>query len=90
MTGYRSFYVAGFRSQGMNLNQWINHKIAVRQRSKSINIRIDNLQISGDNNQSTATFTQHYSSNLLKRKGNKKLVLRKINGEWKIYQELMQ
>jgi len=90
MTDYRSFYVGGFRSQGMNLNQWINHKIAIRQRSKNINIRVDNLQITGDNNQSTATFTQHYSSNLLKRRGNKKLMLRNMNGEWKIYQETMQ
>jgi murein L,D-transpeptidase YafK len=90
MATYRSCYTAGFRSQGMNLNEWINHKIAVHERSKNIHIRIDNLQISGDNNQLTATFRQHYSSNLLKSKGNKKLDFRKINGEWKIYKETMQ
>jgi murein L,D-transpeptidase YafK len=90
MDVYRTFYASGFRSQGMNLNGWINHKIEVSKRSKNIDIRIDNLQISGDNNQSTATFTQYYSSNLLKSQGNKKLELRKINGEWKIYREIMQ
>jgi murein L,D-transpeptidase YafK len=90
MAVYRSCYTSGFRSQGMTLNEWVNHKIAVRERSKNIIIRIDNLRISGDNNQSTATLTQHYSSNLLKNKGTKKLELRKINGEWKIYRETMQ
>ena len=89
MAVYRTFYASGFRSQGMNLNEWINHKTGVSKRSKNIDIRIDNLQISGDSNQSTATFTQYYSSNLLKSQGNKKLELRKINGEWKIYRELM-
>lgn len=90
MSSYRACYASGFRSQGMNLNEWVNHKIALRERSKNINVRIDNLRISGDTHQSIATFTQYYSSNLLKSNGNKKLELRKINGVWKIYRETMQ
>lgn len=89
MSGFRACYASNFRAQGMNLNQWINHKIVVRERSKRINIRIDNLILSGGNNEATATFTQHYSSNLLKSKGNKRMELRKINGGWKIYKETM-
>jgi len=72
------------------LNEWINHKIAVREHSQNINVRIDNLRIFGSNDQATALFTQHYSSNLLKNKGNKKLDLRKTNGRWEIYKESMQ
>ena len=90
MVAYRSCYASDFHSQGMNLKKWVDHKIEVRNRSKNINIRIDNLEIAGGNNRSTATFTQYYSSNLLKSKGHKKLELRKINGKWKIYQEMMQ
>jgi len=90
MSTFRACYTSNFRAQGMNLNEWINHKVSVRERSKSIKIRIDNLQISDGNNQVNATFTQHYSSNLLKSKGKKKLELRKINGAWKIYRETMQ
>ncbi len=90
MSVYRSCYASGFRSQGKSLNEWINHKIAVREHSKNINVRIDNLRISGSNDQATALFTQHYSSNLLKNKGNKTLALRKTNGRWEIYKELMQ
>lgn len=90
MTVYRSCYASDFRSQGMNLKEWVNHKIEVRNHSKNINVRIDNLKITENNNRSTATFTQYYSSNLLKSKGRKKLDLKKINGKWKIYQETMQ
>jgi len=90
MSAFRACYASNFRAQGMNLNQWVNHKIAVRAHSKNIKIRIDNLLISGSSNQATATFTQHYSSNLLKSKGNKKMELKKINGVWKIYKETMK
>jgi lipoprotein-anchoring transpeptidase ErfK/SrfK len=90
MNLYRACYASNFSSQGMSLNEWINHKNAIRERSGKISIRLGNLKISGDGSQSIATFTQHYSSNLLKRKGNKRLDLRKINGEWKIYRETMQ
>jgi murein L,D-transpeptidase YafK len=89
MTTYRACYATNFRSQGMNLKDWVNHKNNIRERSGNISIRVSNLKISGDNHQAAATFTQHYSSNLLKRKGNKKLEFRKINGEWKIYRETM-
>lgn len=90
MTVYRSCYAPDFRSQGMNLKEWVNHKIEVRNHSKNINIRIDNLKITESSNRLTATFTQYYNSNLLKSKGRKKLDLKKINGKWKIYQETMQ
>ena len=90
MAIFRSCYASNFRAQRMNLNAWVNHKVSVRERSKNIDIRIDNLRVSGSNQIATAAFTQHYSSSLLKSKGNKKLELRKINGEWKIYRELIQ
>jgi hypothetical protein len=61
----------------------------VHQKSKKINISIDKLQISADANIATALFTQHYSSAILKYSGKKKLELRKINDEWKIYREIM-
>lgn len=90
MSAYRSCYMPDFRAQGKSLNAWVNHKINVRENSKNINIRVANLRISGNDNQATAIFTQHYSSNLLKSQGVKKLVLRKTNGKWKIYQETIQ
>jgi hypothetical protein len=42
-----------------------------------------------DENIAMAVFTQYYSSSILKHSGKKKLELRKINDEWKIYREIM-
>jgi ketosteroid isomerase-like protein/opacity protein-like surface antigen len=89
MQTYRSCYMPDFQSKGMDLNAWINYKTNVRQRSKDINIRIDNLKISADEKTSLATaiFTQYYSSSILKDTVKKALSLRKINEGWKIYRE---
>ncbi|MGA2781704.1 MAG: surface-adhesin E family protein [Smithella sp.] len=87
---YRSCYASDFQSEGMNLNAWIAYKTNVRQISKKISIRIEDLKISAVANIATAVFTQHYRSALLKHSGKKKLELRKINDEWKIYREFMQ
>jgi murein L,D-transpeptidase YafK len=89
MKTYRSCYASNFQSKGMNLNAWISHKATVRLSSKNINIHIDNLQISADANIATAVFTQYYNSSILNSKSKKKLELRKINDEWKIYREII-
>jgi hypothetical protein len=62
----------------------------VRQKSKNINISIDDLQISANENFATAVFTQYYSSSIFKDSGKKKMDLRKINSEWKIYREVIK
>jgi ketosteroid isomerase-like protein len=89
MKTYRSCYASDFQSKGMNLDAWVSHKINVHQKSKKINISIDKLQISADENIAMAVFTQDYSSAILRHSGKKKLEFRKINDEWKIYREIM-
>jgi hypothetical protein len=89
MESYRSCYASDFKSKGMNLNAWVSHKINVYRKSKKIDIRIDQLQISAEAHHATAIFTQHYRSSLLKESRKKKLELRKINEDWKIYREMM-
>ena len=73
----------------MDLDAWVSHKADVRQKSKNINIHIDSLQISAGANIATAVFTQYYSSSIINSKNKKKLELRKINNEWKIYREII-
>jgi len=90
MSAYRSCYASDFRAQGMSLDAWVNHKINVRKNSKNIQVRVENLRISANAHQATASFTQHYSSNILKSKGNKKLELKKTSGGWKIHREVIQ
>jgi ketosteroid isomerase-like protein len=89
METYRDCYASNFQSKGMNINEWISYKTNVRQKSKNINIRIDDLQISANENKATAVFTQFYSSSILKDKGKKTLEMRKTGNQWKIYKEIM-
>jgi len=89
MKTFRDCYTADFKSKDMDLDAWVSHKIAVRQNSDNINIRIDNLKISADENTATAFFIQHYSSSILRSKGKKTLELKKIDGEWKIFREII-
>ena len=77
MKTYRSCYTSDFQSKGMNLNAWISYKTNVHQKSKNINISIDNLQISVDANTAMAVFTQYYSSSILKYKGKKNIGVKK-------------
>jgi hypothetical protein len=89
METYRSCYASDFQSRGMNLNEWVSFKADVYQKSKNINISIDELQIIAEENNATAVFAQSYSSSIFKSSGKKKLELRKINNKWKIYKEIM-
>ena len=89
MDTYRSCYASDFSSKGKDLDDWIIYKNNVRKRSKNITINIDNLQVSVKGNNAMVTFTQSYSSSILKDKGKKTLELRKINNQWKIYREVM-
>jgi len=84
---FRSCYAANFKAKNMNLTQWVSYKNEIRKRSKNINIRIDDLRVTTDSTNATASFTQYYSSSLLKSKSSKKLEMKKIEGEWKILRE---
>ena len=86
---YRSCYAPDFQSKGRNLDAYVSDKADVYKKSKNIKISIDDLKISEEENNVTAEFIQHYSSSIFKYSGKKKLELRKINDEWKIYREIM-
>ncbi len=89
METYRHCYTSDFRTKGMDLNAWITYKTNVRQKSKNINIKIEDLQISVDEKTAlaTAVFMQHYSSSIFKGTIKKKLSIKKINNEWTINKE---
>jgi len=89
MKTYRSCYASDFQSKGKNLNDWISYKNNLQKRSKDIEISINDLQISLDGDTALAVFVQNYSSSIFKDTGTKTLELKKINGEWNIYKEIM-
>jgi hypothetical protein len=86
---YRNCYASDFQSGGMNLDEWISRRTNVYKKSKDINISIKNLNISEEVNSASAEFIQSYSSSISKYSGKKKLKLKKINDEWKIYREVI-
>jgi ketosteroid isomerase-like protein len=88
MKNYRNCYALDFQFRtGMNLDAWVSQRNNVYKKSKNINISINDLHISEKGNSATAEFTQSYISSISKYSGKKKLELRKINNEWKIYRE---
>jgi hypothetical protein len=89
MKTYESCYASDFKSKGRNLDTWVTQKNNANKKSTNINISIDQLQISVKENNATAEFTQYYSSSILNYTVKKKLELRKINDEWKIYREIL-
>jgi tetratricopeptide (TPR) repeat protein len=89
MESFRNCHAENFKAKKMNLQEWVDHKIRIRKRSKNINVRIDNLRITADPTNATAAFTQYYSSSILRDKTFKKLELKKIDGEWKILREII-
>ena len=64
MKTYRSCYASNFQSEVTYLNAWVSYKTNVRQKSKKINISIDKLQISADENIATAVFSSADICNL--------------------------
>lgn len=89
METYRNCYASDFRTKGMDLNAWTTYKTNIRQKSKNINIKIEDLKISVDEKTATiaAVFMQYYSSSIFKSTVKKKLSIKKITNEWKINKE---
>jgi hypothetical protein len=86
---YSSFYDSDFHSKGVDLNAWISHKARVFKKSKDIKITMDDLRISVNGDKAAATFIQNYQSSINRDSGKKTLDLRKVNNEWKIFNEIM-
>jgi len=84
---YRACYADDFYAQKMNLHAWIRHKASLNKMYKRIEVSIEDLEISEEQDRSTATFLQRYSSNRLDSVGIKRLNLRRVDGLWKIYRE---
>lgn len=89
MKKYFSFYAPSF-SGGRRLSkkQWQRSK-TIRNRSKSwIEVWLSNIEITKRNdNRFMVKFNQEYSSSNFYSKAGKKLILKKIDGTWKIISE---
>ena len=91
MKEYRSCYAPDFNSRGMSLGKYIEYKSDLAKKYKKISVRVSNLKISYSGGQTAvATFHQTYSAaGGPKTSGAKKLELKKVKDQWKIYRETM-
>lgn len=87
---YMSLYSPGFNSDGKDWEQWKQYKALLANKYTSISVEIDNLQLLRNSGTVLAKFDQHYSTEGLESKGEKRLYLQQNSSEWKIVGEFFQ
>jgi murein L,D-transpeptidase YafK len=81
-------YDEDFRSRGMDIAAWEEHRKKLNEEYRSLTIKISNLKIERiSDNSARVTFMQNYTADSYKDIGNKELVLIKKDKDWKIKEE---
>ena len=87
---YGTFYDEHFKSQGKNKTNWLAYKKRLNKKYKYINITRKKLNLyfyKKYKDRVRVSFKQSYQSNLYSAVGRKTLVLKNVDGQWKIYRE---
>lgn len=84
---YMQRYSKKFTSRGMYWNQWSAYKKDLSERYHQISLTFKDIQITLGDTRAVVSFKQHYRSDDYSDYGIKSLVLKKENGEWKIFAE---
>ncbi len=84
---YGACYADDFNSQGMSRDAWIAYKKQLNRKYSYIRVSMDNLRITKSGDDRIALFTQNYQSEAFKTLGTKQLILKRENGQWKIFRE---
>lgn len=84
---YMQRYSRVFYSRGMDWNQWSTFKKDLAERYHQILLIFKDLQIILENTHAVVNFKQYYRSDNYADCGIKSLVLKKEDGEWKIFSE---
>lgn len=88
LSTYISCYDRTFRSRGMNLAAWKNHRDRLNKKFRTIHVDLTNLKISTvSKRMAEVNFTQNYRADDYYDVGIKKILLVKKGGEWKITRE---
>jgi murein L,D-transpeptidase YafK len=87
ITAYGSFYARDFRSGSMDLDAWLKHKERLNQKYSYIRVSKENMVIQNTKERCIVSFVQTYESDAYKAVGTKQLILKRENGQWKIYRE---
>jgi len=84
---YMQRYSRDFNSRGMDWNQWSTFKKDLAERYHQISLIFKDLQIIFEDTHAVVNFKQYYRSDDYSDCGMKSLVLKKEDGEWKIFSE---
>jgi murein L,D-transpeptidase YafK len=84
---YRACYADDFYARKMDLKAWIRYKEKLNRYYDTIEVSIENLEISQESDRGTATFLQRYDSSGNHSVGIKRLSLKRVEGLWRIYRE---
>ncbi|MBW1791470.1 MAG: hypothetical protein JRJ14_04255 [Deltaproteobacteria bacterium] len=84
---YMQRYSRDFNSRGMDWSQWSTFKKDLAERYHQISLIFKDLQITLEDTHAVVNFKQYYRSDNYSDCGMKSLVLKKEDGEWKIFSE---
>jgi len=84
---YMRRYSREFTSRGMDWNQWSAYKKDFSERYPQISLTFKDIHITLEDTHAVVSFKQDYRSDDYSDYGMKSLVLKKENGEWKIFAE---
>lgn len=85
---YLSYYADSFVSEaGMNIEEWRAHRAIRLTKPEWISIGIEHLKINAIDGGAKAEFVQEYNASNYSDKELKKMIFRRVEGEWKIFDE---
>ena len=89
ISGYISCYDKSFKSRGMDLDGWANHRQRLNDKYDTINVDISNIKIQplASGKKARVSFTQKYKADRYRDKGKKKILLVREGKDWKIMEE---
>jgi ketosteroid isomerase-like protein len=87
LAAYLAFYAPDFRGDGKDLAAWSAHKKGVFERSGDIEVTVSDLVVRPTADGAEAEFRQRYAGGAHADEGRKTLVLRRVEGAWRIVGE---
>jgi murein L,D-transpeptidase YafK len=89
ISGYMACYDKGFKSRGMNLDDWEKHRVKLNKRYDKITVDISKLKIQpiASGERAKVSFIQKYRADNYRDKGKKAILLVREGNYWRIAEE---
>ncbi|MGE5649388.1 MAG: TolC family outer membrane protein [Bacillota bacterium] len=91
VNAYLDFYATDFKpDNGRTLDDWIRTRRSRLRDNREISVRAESPEIAVDGDSATVKFRQRYKSDRLADDTRKVLLLARLDGKWKIRQEIVE